>query len=135
VRDDHQLDEQFKSLLRHHWMEEAQHAKLDTLMVESLAAACGEGEIDTAIDEYVSIGGLIDGGLQQQARFDVDAFVRATGRRLSVDESDQLATQQCQALRWTFLGSGMSHERFLSTVESLRPAARTRIEQMAKAFS
>src|SRR5262245_4572388 len=37
VRDDRQLDPQFKSLLKHHWMEEAQHAKLDTLLVEALA--------------------------------------------------------------------------------------------------
>src|SRR5215813_7569885 len=37
VQDNQQLDPQFKSLLKHHWMEEAQHAKLDTLMVEALA--------------------------------------------------------------------------------------------------
>ena len=37
IRDNQDLDPQFKSLLRHHWMEEAQHAKLDTLMVEALA--------------------------------------------------------------------------------------------------
>ena len=30
VKDDGDLDPLFKSLLRHHWMEEAQHAKLDT---------------------------------------------------------------------------------------------------------
>ena len=28
---------QFKSLLKHHWMEEMQHAQLDTLMVETIA--------------------------------------------------------------------------------------------------
>lgn len=32
VRADEALDPQFCSLLRHHWMEEAQHAKLDTLI-------------------------------------------------------------------------------------------------------
>jgi hypothetical protein len=37
-RDDGRLDAHFKSLLKHHWMEEAQHARLDTLMVEALAA-------------------------------------------------------------------------------------------------
>jgi len=31
VRDDEDIDLQFKNLLKHHWMEEAQHAKLDTL--------------------------------------------------------------------------------------------------------
>ena len=39
VKDDQDLDPLFKSLLKHHWMEEAQHAKLDTLMVEALAEA------------------------------------------------------------------------------------------------
>ena len=38
VQDNQELDPQFKSLLKHHWMEESQHSKLDTLMVESLSA-------------------------------------------------------------------------------------------------
>ena len=37
VQNDQELDPQFKSLLKHHWMEEAQHTKLDTLMVEAIA--------------------------------------------------------------------------------------------------
>ena len=35
VQDDETLDPQFKSLLRHHWMEEVRHAKLDTLMART----------------------------------------------------------------------------------------------------
>ncbi len=58
------LDPQFASLLRHHWMEEAQHAKLDTLLVEALARPFGEGQIMRAIDEYLEIGGMLDGGLR-----------------------------------------------------------------------
>lgn len=45
IKDDQELDPQFKSLLKHHWLEEVQHAKLDTLMVESLAAGRSEAEI------------------------------------------------------------------------------------------
>lgn len=76
VHEDGTLDPQFKSLLRHHWMEEAQHAKLDTLMVEA----------------------------------------------------------QHQAMRWTFLGSGMTHPKFLASVEGIDPAARREVEKMAPAF-
>ena len=47
VKDDADLDPLFKSLLKHHWMEEAQHAKLDTLMVEALAEGRDEAEIDS----------------------------------------------------------------------------------------
>src|SRR5678816_3807697 len=38
VEGDEQIDPMFKNLLLHHWMEEHQHARLDTLMVRSLAA-------------------------------------------------------------------------------------------------
>ena len=53
VKDDQTLDPQFKSLLKHHWMEEAQHTKLDTLMVEELAAAAEPEDIARAVDEYL----------------------------------------------------------------------------------
>src|SRR6185295_13727453 len=53
VEDDGDLDPQFKSLLRHHWMEEAQHAKLDTLMVQALASTRDREEIDLAVDGYL----------------------------------------------------------------------------------
>src|SRR5215467_1622832 len=65
VKDDQSLDPQFKSLLKHHWMEEAQHAKLDTLMVEALAEGRSDREIEAAVEEYLEIGGLIDAGLKQ----------------------------------------------------------------------
>jgi hypothetical protein len=134
IRDDQDLDPMFKSLLRHHWMEEAQHAKLDTLMVEALAQACRVGEIDGAIDDYVKIGALLDGGLQQQVALNVAALQRASGRVLSDEECCELTAVQRQATRWTFLGSGMTHANFLATLGALRPAARSRVEELAQSF-
>lgn len=134
VKDDQSLDPQFKSLLKHHWMEEAQHAKIDTLMVEALAEGRGAREIEAAVNEYLEIGGLIDAGLTQQVEFDLDAFTRATGRVLNEKEQDQFRRVQLQANRWTYLGSAMTHERVLATLESLSPAARRRIEEIAPAF-
>lgn len=135
VHDDQALDPQFASLLRHHWMEEAQHAKLDTLMVAALAQACRPEEIDRALDEYQAIGAMLDDGLAQQAAFDLESLQRATGRALASDERAAFLTTQHQALRWTFLGSGMTHPAFLATVEHLRPGARAAIEAMAPTFS
>jgi hypothetical protein len=134
VMDDQSLDPQFKSLLKHHWMEEAQHAKLDTLMVETLAEGRSAREIEAAVGEYLEIGGLIDGGLKQQVDFDLDAFTRATGRELSEEQKRQFRREQLQANRWTYLGSAMTHERVLATLERLSPAARKRIEEIAPAF-
>lgn len=135
VQEDGVLDPQFKSLLKHHWMEEAQHTKLDTLMVEALTEGRSVSQIDTAVEEYLEIGGLIDSGLKQQVEFDLDAFRRATGRELNEEQKSQFREAQLRANRWTYLGSGMTHEQFLSTLGGLSTAARKRVEEVAPAFS
>jgi hypothetical protein len=134
VRDDKELDPQFKSLLRHHWMEEAQHTKLDTLMVQALTDNRGAADIEKGISDFASIGGLIDSGIPPQVEFDMQALQRAAGRNFSEPEQEQFRAVQRQALRWTYLGSAMTHPQFLRTVGEISPDARPRIEEMAKAF-
>lgn len=134
IRDDAELDPLFKDLLKHHWMEEAQHAKLDTLMVEALAEGMTEAEIAAAVDGYCELGGFFDGGTRQQAILDIDTFEIVTGRKLTETERGELTDAMHQANRWTYLGSGMTHPRFLETLGKLSPAQRARIEDMAPAF-
>ncbi len=134
INDNGDLDPQFKSLLKHHWMEESQHAKLDVLMVEALADSMSEQEIRAAVEEYLEIGGFLDSGLMQQVEFDLESLSRATGRILSESEQEQVRKAQQKAMRWTFLGSGLTHEKFLGTLERLHPSARARIEEITPAF-
>lgn len=134
VRHDGGLEPRFANLLRQHWIDEAQHAKLDTLVIESLAAVCGDDEIDRAFEDWERVIALLDGHLGRQVELDLEAFRCATGRNLAGHERDAFLATQRQAMRWTFLGSGMRHPRFLETVTKLRPAARARIEAMAPAF-
>ena len=134
IKDNQELDPQFKSLLKHHWIEEVEHAKLDTLMVEALGQGRTSEEIERAVDEYLEIGGFLDAGMAQQMEFDMEAFMRATGRELTEDEQEEFRRVQRQANRWTYLGTGMTHERVLATFESLSPAARARLEAVAPAF-
>ena len=115
-------------------MEEAQHARLDTLIVEALAEGRDEAGIQHALDEYLEIGMYLDQGLKMQAELNLDAFERATGRKLAEDERNALAEQQHQALRWTYLGSGMTHPKFVATLAAISPAARDRIAEIAPAF-
>ena len=135
IRDDDDLDPQFKSLLRHHWIEEAQHTKVDTLMVQALTDNLTEADIERGINDYASIGGLVDGGLKQQVEFDMQALQRASGRTLNEAEQAQFRAIQLQALRWTYLGSAMTHPNFLGTVGEFSPSVRKRIEEMAPVFS
>jgi hypothetical protein len=135
IKDVQELDPQFASLLKHHWMEEAQHAKLDTLMVEALAEGRSVAELEKALNEYLEIGGFLDTGLRQQVEFNLENLQSGTERTLTGDERTEFITKQHQALRWTFLGSGMTHANFQATLERLSPALRQRIEEVAPVFS
>ena len=132
IRDDGDLDPLFKSLMKHHWMEEAQHAKLDTLIVDALAEGRSEVEIDQAIDDFFEIGTFLDNGLLMQAGLNLDALEAAIGRTV---DRDALIPQQHQAARWTYLGSGMVHERFKATLEAMSPRAARRIAEAAPIFA
>lgn len=134
VKDDADLDPQFKSLLRHHWMEEAQHAKLDGMMVQALARAVPPAGVEAAIDEYMEMGGFFDGGLQQLAALDLESLEARIGRQLTPDQKAQFLEVQHQALRWTFLGSAMRNENFLAILGGLGGQARARVEEVAPVF-
>ena len=135
VRDDNDLDPQFKSLLRNHWIEEAQHTKYDTLMLQTMTDNLSSAEIVKGLIDYASIAALFNGGLKQQAEFDLQALQRATGRTLSEAEQEEFRAVQLPALRWTYLGSAMVHPKFLGTVDEFSPSARKQIEEMAPVYS
>jgi hypothetical protein len=133
IRDDGELDPLFKSLMLNHWKEEAQHAKLDTMIVDALAEGRTEEQIDKAIDEFFEIGAFLDEGLKTQAGFNLDALEKAIGRKL--ENRDEILAQQHQAARWTYIGSGMVHERFKASLESLSARAAERIAEAAPLFA
>ncbi|HEX8736815.1 MAG TPA: hypothetical protein VF721_15895 [Pyrinomonadaceae bacterium] len=103
-------------------------------MVEALADGMSEAEIEKAVDEFLEIGGFLDEGLKQQTIFDLEAFERVTERRLSESEREEFMRVQQQANRWTYLGTGLTHSKFLATLGKLSPAQKKRIEEIAPAF-
>jgi hypothetical protein len=131
VIDDQALDPQFKSLLRHHWMEEAQ---LDTSMVYELVREMDTDAIAEGIEGYLKISGSLDDGMRAQAAFDLEAFEQAAGRTLDENERERFLEVQHQALRWTFIGTGMTHELFLATVDQILPGGKARLMAIAPNF-
>jgi hypothetical protein len=119
IRDDSEIDRLFKSLFKHHWMEEAQHAKLDTLIVDALAGGRTEPELAGVTKEFFMIAGFLDNSLQMQARLNVQSLERGLGR--TIVRREALIAQQYRAARFTYLGSGLRHERFKATVEAISP--------------
>ena len=135
VRGDDRLDPLFTSLLKHHWMEEAQHAKLDAMMVEALAEGRSEAGIHAAFDGYLAIGAFLDEGLRAQTGMNLAALERTIGRSLPARERVALLEQQHQAARWTFLGSGMAHPKFRASLAQLSPELIDRLDALSPVFA
>ena len=95
-------------LLRYHWLEEAQHAKLDTLLIGEVAEDLTLEERETAIDEVLELGGAIDGLLAQQIGMNIEALEKATGRTFTDGEEGGITANTQRAWRWTFLVSDCS---------------------------
>jgi hypothetical protein len=135
VHDDQAIDPQFKSLLRHHWQEEAQPAKLDPLRIDKLAREGGETAITRGFEDFAALGAAIDGLLSQQVQLDLHSLERACGRTLSADEKQEIATAQLKAYRYTFLVSGLVHPNFAATVEQLSPQSAEKLRDLASLLS
>ena len=88
----------------------------------------------TLLLALVRFGFDIDQALKQQVEFDLDSFERATGRVLLEIEKHEFRCVQLRANRWTYLGTGMTHPKFLDTLEYLSPEQRQRIEEIAPVF-
>lgn len=129
------LDPLFSSLLKHHWMEENQHAKLDTLVVDEIASAVPPAEIEKGIDDYMDIGKMLDGGLQTQVELDLASLEKAIGRRLADSEKAEIREAQLKAYRWTFLLSGMTHPKFDQSLRELATAGHARVGELARAIA
>jgi hypothetical protein len=125
IRDDSDIDPLFKNLFRHHWIEEVQHAKLDTLIVDALAEGRSEHELQHVANQFFQIAAFLDRSLQIQARFNIESLERAIGRLIA--ERNALMVHQYRAARWTYLGAGLQHERFKATLEAISPAMALRI--------
>jgi hypothetical protein len=111
-QDDAGLDPFTKSIFRHHWLEESQHAKLDHL--EALRAFDGMTDVerDIAIGDLIALVAAVDGLLQQQARLDVRNFESALGRALSDGRRQEIHAGVLAAKRHVFIESGVTHPNF-----------------------
>ena len=99
VRDDAELDPLFTSLLKHHWMEEAQHAKLDTLMVEALADGRDDASIGQALDEYLEMGMFLDSAFSLRLLRAYSKIKDQTVQRQLVSLMESIAANEDKALR------------------------------------
>ena len=135
MRDRAELDPLFVDLIRHHWMDEAQHAKIDSLLIDEIVREISEEDRGSAVDELLELGGAIDGLLSQQADLDLESLEKAIGRKLSNEERAEIKRNTQRAYRWTFLVSGLEHPNLVKIVSELTTRGPAKLEAVARALS
>jgi len=135
VRDRGELDGLFRDLVRYHWMDEAQHAKIDSLLIDEITQEIAEEDREAAVDELLELGGAVDGLLSQQADLDLGSLETAIGRTLSEREKAEIKAHTHRAYRWTFLVSGLEHPNFVQIVRELTKRGPAKLEAVARALS
>ena len=119
VRDDESLDPLFRRLLHQHFLEESQHARLDELLVSSLASRASRAELRRGLDDYERICAALGGLLLQQVELDLESLQRRSGRQLRAEERETVRDQQRLAYRETFHDCGRRHPRFAAVLSEL----------------
>jgi hypothetical protein len=136
VRDDANLDPFFSKLLKHHWMEEAQHARIDALELDKMAQASSPEVLAKGFDDYLAIGGAFDGLLKAQSEMDVRSLARVLGRTFDAEQTAQLTASQHKGYRYTFLVAGMRNKTFASAVRAVfGEASAAKVAETATALS
>ena len=135
VKDRRELDGLFRDLVRYHWMDEAQHAKIDSLLIDEIVREVSADDREKAVDELLELGGAVDGLLSQQADLDLASLEVAIGRTLSDADKEEIKRHTQHAYRWTFLVSGLEHPEFVQIVGELTERGTGKLEAVARALS
>ena len=135
VKDDTAIEPLFAKLLRFHWMEESQHARIDQLELNKLLVAAAPGAVATALDDYLGLIEAFDGLLSSQAQMDARSFATATGRKLDDAQIRTLVQAQHKGYRHTFLVYGMTNPSFLETLAKISKDAASRVSHRAEELS
>jgi hypothetical protein len=120
----------FKSVFRHHWMEESQHAVLDELEWRREDAALSPRARDEAVGDLLALVGAVDGILQQQAAADAHYFTRNASARFTPAQSAKVVSTFLRAYRYQYIHSGVHRTRFPQILaELVDDAAMARVQQ------
>ena len=135
MRDRKEMEPLFQSLFKHHWLEEAQHAKLDALEIVKLRSGASPEVVQQAIDDYFEIAGAFAGLLAAQAKLDINSLERATGRTYSDEQRTVIEDAQRRSYNRAFLWSGVTNTLFLEFLAEHFPNALQGAAQAAEAFA
>lgn len=135
VKDNKDIDPLFSKLLKCHWLEEAQHAKIDALELEKLAMAAEGPQIEEAVSDYLDLLAAFDGLLRQQAEMDTKSLAAVTGRKFTDEEVNSLIDSRMKSYRKTFIVYGMTNPMFVKIMNFMSSDGSQKIADKVPAYS
>lgn len=137
VRDNNNeaLDPLFKNMLKYHWLEESQHARIDALELDRIASDSTPAMRQKAVDEYIEILHAFDGLLLGQVQLDIESLRAKTGRVLTSEERETFIKAQHQSYRYVFLVLGLTNPTFAKHLAAFSPESSPKVMATIGSFS
>jgi hypothetical protein len=135
MREAQGMEPLFQSLFKYHWLEEAQHAKIDVLELAKMRKDAPAEVVQQAIDDYFEIAGAFAGLLADQGKRDVISLQRATDHEYDAAQRAAIEAAQTKSYVHAFLRSGVTNSIFLEFLAEHFPAALERAHQAAEAMA
>lgn len=133
IRDDGRIDDLSKRIFRAHWLEEAQHAKLDHMEALRAFESMEENERDTAVADLIELIGAVDGLLQKQSEYDVENLSRYLLKPFTPEQNLRVFEEELKVKRWVFILSGVTHPNFVELFEHVTTLPQREKVQLALA--
>ena len=135
VRDDGGLDPLFAKLLKQHWLEESQHARIDALELKKLVEPATAEAISVGFKDYMDLLDAVCGLLGKQAEMDVPSLEKKLGKTFSDDQRKQIVATQLKGYVKTFVHVGMTHPQFVDIIKRLDASAASSVGEKARSMA
>lgn len=131
---DQTSDPLFAELLRHHWLEEAQHSKIDMLEVAKMAEHGDRELLEAAFRDYLDINEALDGLLRMQIEMDLGSLQSFRGKALTESEQERFRAIQLDSHRRDFIRLGMKHPQLVPFYGELWPEGARMVADRVRSY-
>lgn len=124
------LDKKFCEILKCHWREEVQHAKLDLYKIKEIVSSSTKEEIDLAFQEYFNILDSFSSILYQQAFLNLTTISNISYQdtlSFTPEQRDHFIKIQHLAYIDSFIIMGIKNKTFSHELELLIPGSKSRL--------
>jgi len=128
------LDPLFRSLLRHHWLDEAQHVRIDELELKKWTRTSSPSVRTRAVAEYFEMLRAFDVLIQEQLRLDLQSLLARTGRILTDNERATFIELQHGSCRDAFMVIGMAESLLSDVLRELWAESALEVDELPPAI-